>query len=236
MPSRPEKLDFFLELARTAVAVDDDAGEQRALRERRAACLDATRCAITPEDRLDIIRDALRPTQALRTTQAWTASVVRPRPGAPPPEAFLVLIGERGRGKTVACAYVAANELCRFITGPELSLLHVRARFDKRAAEELLQVHAAGLLILDDLCRDNCPPKEEADAMYNLLQARTTRGYHTLVTTNLGLSGLRERLGDYVADRFEHAGLIVKLTGPNLRRTSDPEPPGPRLVRGGKGN
>lgn len=218
MPRRPEKLDFFEALARTAVAVDDDLAGRRAEQARRAQSLDAANPAITAEDRRAIIRDTLQPTQALRAVQAWSGSVVCPVAGAAPPPSFIVLVGERGRGKTVACAYVAANELSRFITGPELSRLHVQAKFDKRSADLLTETHLAGLLILDDLCRDQHPPKGEEDAMYDLVHARQRRGYHTLITTNLGMDGLRKRLGDFVADRLTHAGLIVKLVGDNLRR------------------
>ncbi len=219
MPRRPEKLDFFLALANTGTAADDDLGERRAQQERRRQGLDYAKPCITAEDTRAIIRGELKPTTALRTTQSWIESVVRPAPGAPPPPAFLVLVGDQGRGKTVACAWVAANELCRFVTGPELTQLHVQEKYgDRRASEALLQVRAAGLLILDDLCRENHPPREEADAMFNLAHARQKQGYHTLVTTNHGLDVLRDRLGVFVSERLTNAGLIVKLVGDNLRR------------------
>ncbi len=232
MPGRPEKLDFFLALAETAVAVDDDVAARRRAQERRRAALDHAKPCITAEDHEAVVRGALKPTMALRTAQAWASRVVRPAAGSPPAAQFLVLIGDRGLGKTVAAAAVIAEELARFTTGPDLSSLQVQAaRGDRRAAEEIVQIHAAGLLVVDDLCRDTCPPKEEYDAVFKLVHARQRPGYHTLVTTNFGMADLRRRLGDFVADRLENAGLIVQLTGPNLRRATDPEPPGPRLVR-----
>ncbi len=232
MPKRPEKLDFFLALAETGVAVDDDVEARRRVQERRRAALNHARPCITELDYADVVRGTLKLTPALRAAKTWARCVVRPEADAAPAAQFLVLIGDGGLGKTVAAAAVIADELARFTTGPDLSSLQVQAaRGDRRAAEEIVQIHAAGLLVLDDLCRDTCPPKEEHDAVFNLVHARQRPGYHTLITTNFGMGDLRRRLGDFVADRLENAGLVVKLTGPNLRRTSDPEPPGPRLVR-----
>lgn len=224
--SDPERFDGaalrarFLELARTAPSVDDEVSERRAVQEWRLKRIKESGCCITEEDRRNIVRDTLKPTAALSVVRKWSDAIMRPQASETPPTAFLVLIGERGRGKTVAGAWAVANHVIgAYVSGPELTELQVRAKFDSRAAETLVQLRAAGLLVLDDLCRDQHPAKEEQDAVFKLLHPRQRAGYHTIVTTNYDLDVLRERLGDYVGDRLEHAGLHVRLTGPNLRRT-----------------
>src|SRR6188472_570212 len=103
------KLDYFLPKEQV---------ERRQAREARRDRLERAQPAVTDDDLAQLIAGRLRlDTHALRVTQHWLELAfgedARQRAAAP---RYMVLSGERGRGKTVAAAWVIANEVSRYIT------------------------------------------------------------------------------------------------------------------------
>ncbi len=126
---------------------------------------------------------------------------------------YLLLAGPTGRGKTMSCGWVLAQHAGYCITGPSLIRLHQRAPYDKSAADKLDNLHAARVVVLDELARDDEVQKGEKTAVFEIINARQERGKRTLITTNRKPLELYQRYDNVVFNRLRAQGSLVLLEG-----------------------
>ena len=154
-----------------------------------------------------------QPSEALGVVQRWL------------PDASLTwlgLCGAKGTGKSVAATW-AIREVIRggstgaFVRAGELVKL---SQFDSGAAEVawLKRVH---LLVVDDFGTELLSDYARA-VLHEVFDTRHENYGRTIITSNLrwqGEGGMRERLGERLADRFAQAGRLVQLAPePSMRR------------------
>lgn len=189
----------------------DSAQVEAALREQRIED-SGIEGAITAEDRTATSCDQLASTHALRTVSRWLTI----RRTSPKPLTTLALVGETGRGKTVAGAwlisrlggvYVTAEQACR---GSLARFGRERDAFDRMVASRVL--------VVDDLGTERDPELGKG-ALWDIVNARVglDRAW-TLLTGNLSESEFRTRYGERTIRRIEHQGTIVTVHGGDLRR------------------
>lgn len=141
----------------------------------------------------------------------------------------LYLTGPAGTGKTRLAAAILRQVLVeedtggvfgpQFIEVPEL-LLDIRGTFrdgSERTEEGLLAEYAnSDLLILDDLGAEK-PTEWVTQTLYLLINRRYGSEKRTIITSNLGLSELGNRLGDRIVSRVAGMCQVVELTGKDRR-------------------
>lgn len=137
----------------------------------------------------------------------------------------IVLTGQTGCGKTHLAIALLAEYPCIdatdpvFITVPEL-LLKIRTCFSTKATlteEELINNYAScEVLVLDDLGAE-----KESDfvivTLYLIIDRRNRYGRKTIITTNLSLSEIEEKLGARIASRLSEM-KIIKINMPDWRK------------------
>ena len=87
-------------------------------------------------------------------------------------------------------------------------------------SELMGQMMNAPLLLLDDLGTEPLMNNVTVTQLFNLLNERQLAGRHTVISTNLTVSELRERYTERVTSRFLDASECVKLvfTGEDIRK------------------
>lgn len=140
----------------------------------------------------------------------------------------LTLTGNVGTGKThVAVGLVklacGLGIEARFLTMTEL-LASIKATYDRgRGEAELLdELATLPLLALDDLGTEN-PTSWARDRLYGLVNRRYLARRPTVVTTNLGLEVLADRLGERTISRLWGASLAVNFRGADYRERAKRE-------------
>lgn len=160
---------------------------------------------------------------------AWVREVAeagRPGPGGAPGIAqgrSLLIVGTTGTGKTDQ-AYGAVRSLIaagvrlrwRAITAADL-YAELRPRPGHDGERELMDMARCPLLIVDDLGAAKSSEWTEEITM-RLINRRYNEMLPTLLTTNLGMSALREHIGDRVASRLTEMADKAILDGPDRRR------------------
>jgi DNA replication protein DnaC len=146
----------------------------------------------------------------------------------------LTLTGNVGTGKThVAVGLVklacGLGIEARFLTMAEL-LGAIKATYDRERAEPLRrngsgtpgeadvldEMAGVSLLALDDLGTEN-PTPWARDRLYTLINRRYLAQRPTIVTTNLSLEKLADRLGERTVSRLWGASLVVNFRGADYR-------------------
>jgi DNA replication protein DnaC len=152
----------------------------------------------------------------------------------------LTLTGNVGTGKTHVAAGLVKLACglgieARFLTMAEL-LAAIKATYDRERAaphrrggadapgEADLLDELAGLplLALDDLGTEN-PTSWARDRLYTLVNRRYLGQRPTIVTTNLSLEALADRLGERTVSRLWGASLVVNLRGADYRERAKRE-------------
>jgi DNA replication protein DnaC len=137
----------------------------------------------------------------------------------------IVLTGPTGCGKTHLAVALLAEYSCIdstdpvFVTVPEL-LLKIRTCFGPKATlteEELINNYAScEVLVLDDLGAE-----KESEfvivTLYLIIDRRNRYGRKTIITTNLSLSEIEEKLGARIASRLSEM-KIIKINMPDYRK------------------
>lgn len=170
----------------------------------------------------------------------------RAREFAEHPEGWLVLLGSFGTGKTHLAAAVGNRRLelgepAIFIVVPDL-LDRLRAAFSPDSEitfDDLFEsARNAPLLILDDLGTQTTTAWAN-EKMFQILNHRYMMKLPTVITTNVGLEDLGDRLASRMAD--PELSIPVSIGGPDLRTgratsPSDgpPQTPRRRTPRGGR--
>ena len=89
-------------------------------------------------------------------------------------------------------------------------------------ADLLDELAALPLLALDDLGSEN-PTRWARDRLYTLINRRYLGQCPTIVTTNLSLEALADRLGDRTVSRLWGASLVVNFRGADYRERAKRE-------------
>ena len=143
------------------------------------------------------------------------------------PHKNLFLNGAPGLGKTFLSACMA-----RVVSEGGFSVVYdtaanVFSRFETkkfaRSAEEVAQAEAdtrrylrCDLLILDDLGSEFTSPFVQA-ALYEVINTRLVEEKHTVISSNLNLTGIRQRYSPQVASRLEGEYLMMAFFGNDIR-------------------
>ena len=158
------------------------------------------------------------------------------------PEGWLVLLGSCGTGKTHLAAAIGNRRLelgepAVFIVVPDL-LDHLRASFSPNSEttfDELFEsVRQAPLLILDDLGTQTST-SWATEKLFQILNHRYMNRLPTVITTNVPLDELGDRLASRMAD--PELSIVVSMAGTDLHRArqaagADPAPrPRNRLLQ-----
>lgn len=157
-----------------------------------------------------ILTDQARDTKALRMVRAWVASS---RPA-------LVLLGDPGRGKTVAAAWALARVAGRYVTEQQLCEMRKGEWRTRKSYETHL---CTELLVIDELGRER-----DADlalqVMLDVIDARQRLPRRTLLLGNAEKELLIERYDRASLDRLgldsDEAGIAIVryLRGESLRK------------------
>ena len=140
------------------------------------------------------------------------------------PHLWLVLLGPTGCGKTHLAAAVANRLIARgkpayFVVVPDL-LDHLRSAYgpdSKVPYDELFEtIRTAPLLIMDDLGAHSSTPWAE-EKLYQLVNHRYNHRLPTVITTNLTLDDLDERLASRLADL--KVSTLCPISAPSYRAT-----------------
>lgn len=118
----------------------------------------------------------------------------------------LILSGSFGCGKSHLATGVDifGGESARMIGEPDL-LAAIRATYNERNGNEagiIKEYSRAKILIIDDLGTAKAAAEWYQDILWRLLEPRTNGNLPTLITTNLNLKDLNNRVGGRVIDRL----------------------------------
>ncbi|MYV97625.1 ATP-binding protein [Streptomyces sp. SID3343] len=136
----------------------------------------------------------------------------------------LLMVGGTGTGKTHQ-AYGAISTLIQSGCGMQWTAAnaadlyaHLRPRHGHDSEAAFLRVIRSPLLLVDDLGAAK-PSEWTEDITYRLVNHRYERMLPTLVTTNLAIADLRDRMGDRIASRLSEMTTRVVLAGRDRRRS-----------------
>ena len=239
-PDRLERLlaerDAALAAERSARLAEWHTRRPSVRAERLEAELRRMGVRLSDEDLHRVVEGELESTQALRGVQRfWRESERR----------FCVMLGPVGVGKTLASVWLgmqpAVEAVDRWLewldrsdepladlrrdrlhipTCEWLSAPDVPARWSPWRDERAIGVQPlhrdAPVLIIDDLGTERLTDRW-VEAFGQLVDYRQTVG-RTVLSTNLPRGTLRQRYGDRTADRLNHSGVALQLSGTSMRR------------------
>ena len=138
----------------------------------------------------------------------------------------LYLWGPAGTGKTYA-AYAIKKKIedlklsVRLYSAPEMFDM-IRDDYDHKDSMNLERILAnRGVLIIDDLGAEKASEWVSA-TLFRIINKRYEDVLPTIITSNLDLGELSERIGDRVPSRIAEMCDIIKLEGDDRRLTTTP--------------
>jgi IstB-like ATP binding protein len=218
--------DLVADLENTGSILSKEQVEATVARNARQERLDRNQISkcITEADAKRIISGDLDENRALVIVRRWLD------PKSPPalnlagnPTKFLMLLGEKGLGKTVAAAWAIAEYGGYYLSGPGLRALAESTHWGDRDRRE--NVLNARLVVLDDMGTEDLTGPTMS-YFNQLINERQGARFMTLITGNIKAGDLEERYDERAADRIIHQGTIFELTGDSLRQVK----PGLRAV------
>jgi hypothetical protein len=189
-------------------------------RDKRLANLKASGVVpvITEQDAQWLVEDSLpRETHALREVRLWH---VARTDGRLPGMSVIVLVGEKGRGKTVAAAWLLSRtESSRLYCTAE----QLRQSFRGQRPIERELYHKARkveCLVIDEIGREM--DIESADAcLFDVMNSRRGRLGHrrswTVLAGNISEPDFMRRYDESTRDRILQCGMVITCQGENLR-------------------
>jgi len=187
--------------------------------------------AITPTETAERLRRAGFPVQAvsaLRALEPREALDEAKRFVEDRAALFLVMLGDRGRGKTVGAAYVAQDVARRFnweqpSGGFQLepfrcipaSTVTRLSAFSQTDTELLNALERCLLLVVDDMGDEGTDMGR--GALVDLLIRRHSKGRRSVLTSNLRGDAFKARYGEALADRIRSSGYVLELKGTSMR-------------------
>ena len=139
----------------------------------------------------------------------------------------LLLHGGSGLGKTflLGCVEAAVREKgvdALYTTAYDL-LNELRNAYFSHGGESAPGYFEAPLLLIDDLGMEPLMENITVEQIYNLLNARLTRGLYTAVSTNLSREELRARYTERVSSRLldTRTGMAIHFQGKDIRLTRE---------------
>lgn len=209
-------------------AIDARLAEAESEREReRARSIEAEWAHAGVPRRLFPMLAAPDETEAVRAVQTWFSGS----------KTFLVLGGGVGVGKTVGAALAVSLARRGRELEPGLWLRGEPALFRKARdiatlsqfnADAWAELYDAPLLAIDDLGAEALDEKGWAlSALLGLLDRRYDAAAKTVITTNLGVDGVRARYGQdggRLFDRLREAGEWVEIGGESMRKANGGRP------------
>lgn len=140
------------------------------------------------------------------------------------PRRTITFCGEAGLGKTFLLNCIARRVLERGFSVARLTAFglmeEMRAEHTGRSERNLLaDLREADLLVLDDLGTEPFYNNITLEYLFSLLNERSMRRRHTLLSTNLTPVQLRERYGERIYSRLAEAdcAAVTQLTGVDVR-------------------
>lgn len=142
----------------------------------------------------------------------------------------LYLTGQRGSGKThMAAAMIReivmdktpwhSTASLQWVSVPDL-LLEIRASFREKAErseQEIIEQYSeCRVLVLDDLGAEKTT-EWSLQTLYTILDRRYREERQTIITSNLSLDELADKLDDRIASRLSELCRVVVLSGPDRR-------------------
>lgn len=144
----------------------------------------------------------------------------------------LYLTGPRGTGKTHMAAAIVRELVMdltpshsvswvQWISAPDL-LLEIRNTFrdgsERSELSVIEQYSECDLLVLDDLGAEKTS-EWSLQTLYTIIDRRYREERQTIITSNLSLDELAEKVDDRIASRLSELCRVVVLTGPDRRTT-----------------
>ena len=135
----------------------------------------------------------------------------------------LLLHGGSGLGKTflLGCVEAAVRERgvdALYTTAYDL-LNELRNAFFSRSGDSVTAFFDVPLLLIDDLGMEPLMENITVEQIYNLLNARLTRGLYTAVSTNLSREEVRSRYTERFTSRLldTRSGAALHFQGKDIR-------------------
>lgn len=126
----------------------------------------------------------------------------------------LLFIGEPGTGKTILSCYVATQYVmkkkgtARYVNIPEY-MHDLRQSYNSKQRINPKEFESVGLLVLDDVGAENTT-EWTSEMLYLMVNGRYESDKLLIVTTNLDLQSLAQRVGDRIVSRI--VGMCQRIT------------------------
>lgn len=177
-------------------------------RERRLRALVDSGIPLIDEHMAALVDGKLEHTLALRITTAWLAG----------PRAVLVLVGDKGTGKTTAGAHAAMTRLSDgpvvYVKEPTLARWSMFARYDRQWAQAV----ACATLIIDEIGTAKARDLDDArEGVSRIIDDRIGQSRRTVVIGNVSEADLTRRWDGRLLDRLRQIGFIAEVRGESLR-------------------
>ena len=140
---------------------------------------------------------------------------------------FVVILGEAGIGKSVTAAELLEHHAVEngvvpaWLNVPKL-LLTIRSTFDDKhrggTEEQIIkEVVRTPFLCLDDLAAEKVSDFSVSE-LYLILNQRGENGEQTIITSNLPLDAIAQKLDDRIASRLARYGTVIRLSKNNVQQ------------------
>lgn len=132
------------------------------------------------------------------------------------PTRDMLFVGQSGLGKTYLLQAIAHRVAARGILPLYISAYRwfetARKSYFENNPEQLVALMTAPLLLIDDLGTEPLMANITIPQLFNLLNERQIAGRHTVISTNLEITELRERYTERITSRLLDSGSCRKLT------------------------
>lgn len=135
----------------------------------------------------------------------------------------LLLHGGSGLGKTYLLNCIANSARERGIHSLSVTaydlLMALKNAYFSRTGEAADEYFSVPLLLIDDLGMEPLIENVTVEQIYHLINSRLTQGLHTVISTNLSRTELKEKYTERVSSRLldTRSGLAIPFQGKDIR-------------------